>query len=258
MKIFHLIFVSSLLLLISCRKDNIDQSYKECYSEITATSRAHFYKDAKQFGIQRLAADTLTDYPSNPVYREEETIYVLGKLSAIFNAAAAAPIGTPLYDIVFKYQIHKLEQVSLNSLAIEVEDWNYQIEFTKYYGECQNSELNKIAKEFDFEVEDFSIWNKEFVVLTTEKEYVLSHIGNRLKGTIGVIDASPWSGYMYGVNVNAFDMTYSWTDDYDEFVFTHGFGDCIMGCDLFHHWKVRVDHDCNVTFIEDYGDPIPE
>lgn len=254
-RILAVIFL--LVVIASCRKDKTDLTYKECYAEITATSRNHFYLDAQQFGIQRLMADTLSDYYLNPVYREEETIYVLGKLSAIFNAATMSEPGTPLYDIIFKHQIHKLEKTSLRDLVIEVENDTVQLDFVKNYGSTQNSELNKISEEFEFTVDEAWFWDKIFVVLTTEEPLVLSHIGNRLLGTFGVIDAYGWNNYMYNSYINAFDISYSWTDGYDEFIFTHGFGDCIMGCDLHHHWKVRVDHDCNVTFIEDYGDPLP-
>lgn len=247
----------SLIFVFGCRKDKTDLTYKECYSEIISTSEAYFYEDAKQFGIQRLEADTLTDYFLNPVYREEETIYVLGKLSAIFNAAANAQLGDPLHDMIFKYQIHKLEGTSLSHLVIEVEDWQIQDDFTKNFGETQNIELNKIASEFEFTSEAMWIFDKDLVILETEVDYILSHIGNRLIGTVGIVDVYPWSHYLYNTNINAFDISYSWTEEYDEFIFTHGFGDCLSGCYLHHHWKVRVDHECNVTFIEEFGDPLP-
>lgn len=243
--------------LTACRKDKTDLTYKECYSEITTTSRSHFYLDAQQFGIQRLMADTLSEYYLNPVYREEETIYVLGKLSAIFNAASTSEPGTPLYDIIFKHQIHKLEKTSLYDLVIEVENDTVQLDFVENYGFTQNNELNKISEEFEFTVHEAWFWNKYFVVLSTEKPLVLSHIANRLLKTGGIVDAYAWNPYLYDSYINAFDILYNWTEEYDEFIFIHGFGDCIMGCDFHHHWKFRVDHDCGVTFIEEFGDPLP-
>ncbi|MBI3136064.1 MAG: hypothetical protein HYZ14_15410 [Bacteroidetes bacterium] len=257
MKSQWIILILSTALILSCRKDKTDLTYKECYSEITPTSEAYFYKDAKQFGIQRLEADTLSEYALNPVYREEETVYVLGKLSAIYNAATYSQPGTPLHDIIFKYQIHKLEGSSLTILALEVVDWSVQLDFTKNFGSTQNDELNMIAAEFDFTSSYTWFGNKDIVLLKTEQNYILTHFGRRLEGTPGITGIFPSNHYLYNVNINAFDITYSWTDEYDEFIFTYGFGDCIMGCDLHRHWKVRVDHDCNVTFIEDYGDALP-
>jgi len=254
---FFALTLISLILTCSCRKDKTNLVYKECYNEITVVTRAHFYTDAVQFGIQRLSAETLSEYHLNPVYIEEQTIYVLGKLSAIFNAAASSPVDSPLYDIVFKYQIHKEIGTHLNMLNIVVESWDVQYDFKAHFGNTQNDELNAITNKYDFSYYNtVGVLDTVYVLLINEDEYIMSHFAKQLKGTPGIVDAR---SMIYSItNGNGLtDIYYSWTDEYDEFIFQYGMGDCPAGCTEFHYWKVRVDKDCNVSFIEEYGDPLP-
>lgn len=178
------------LVLSGCRKDKTNLTYKECYSEITATSRAYFYEDARQFGIQRLMADTLSDFYLNPLYREEETIYVLGKMSAIFIAAAPSPVGTPLYDIVFKYPIHKEFGTRLDMLKLETDSWDLAFEIEKNFGSTENETLNQLVKRYELTFGWVGYYSPS-VVLKSENDYIMNHIARQLKGTSGILDATP-------------------------------------------------------------------
>jgi hypothetical protein len=246
-----LLFVATVL--SSCRKDNIDQSYKECYTEITPESRAYFYDDAHEFGLQRLGADTLTDYIKNPVYREEQTLYVLGKLSAIYNESISTE--SPLHDLFFKYEIHKMLSSSSNTVGIRFSDFGLQKDFAKNPSEAQNEVLNDLINHKGFWLYEPSK-HATNVYIKTDRQYVLSIIAYRLKGTLGV--EKSWVSKITNFEFNDRDISYSWTEDYDEFIFKYGFDDCPSGCAQSHFWKIRVDQNCNVKLVEEYGDPIPE
>lgn len=253
MKSLRILLIPSVCILVSCRKDKTDLTYKECYSEITPDSRDYFYKDAVEFGLQRLASDTLSDYPENPIYREEPVMFVLGKLSAIYNEALS--LDSPLHDMIFKYKIHKLTRYERKSIAIKFSDFDIQLDFAKNPGNIGNELLDELINERGFKLQEKSKWSEWVSIKAEHQDYVNAVFARRLVGSYG-IDTSG-VGQWYNFEWNDRDIEYSWTNEYDEFIFIYGMGDCPCGCTEFHYWQVRVDKNCNVTLVSEYGDPLP-
>jgi hypothetical protein len=245
--IFSLLFLA----FISCRKDE-KPFYDECSSEISVSTELRFEKDIKAFAIERLAADSSIGYTKNPLFRPEMSIYILGKLSAIFNAAVDPK--SPLYAPIFEYQIHKQfgYYTQLIGVSLESDSLTYQIYL--HPESIENPVLRDMLDNKGFVVSHMSaIGPNDFVVLKSEKEYVQQHFVSRLLQEPDIDTA--FTGLTLINDYN--DITYTWTESYDEFTFIYGMGDCPAGCTEFHYWQIRVDKNCNVTLVDEYGDPLP-
>lgn len=247
--VFYILLFSTLL---SCRKDD-KLEYKECYSEISTTSELHFADDFKAFGIERLASDSgSVAYAQNPIYRHEVSIYILGKLSSIFNAATEPE--SPFYKPIFEYQIHKKFGYSTNHLALKFKSDEDQWKFYNHPEQSTNQLLRELIDEKGFKV-DFmaNLGPYEWIILKSEHEYVQQIFADRLMQYSEIDTAFAVQTIINDYN----DIEYGWTNEYDEFTFIYGMGDCPSGCTEFHYWKIRVDKNCNVSLVSEYGAPLP-
>jgi len=234
------------ILFFSCRKDPV-QLYNTCDHEISEESKAYFMNDAMELTLRQTNSDSLSPFYSNPQINEQLLQHILGKLSAIYNAAMDT--STVFSEIINEYHIHVHQTYSFDHLSIKFSDTTLENEFVSNPGSTSSPILNSIANDYAFNSSfDFS----GFYFLYSNNNYNIPALCDMLKTEPRIQYASPNGFCCDGDNIE-----YNWTEQYDEFVFDLGIGDCPSGCFGHHFWKIHVDENCIVTFIEEYGSPLP-
>lgn len=66
------------------------------------------------------------------------------------------------------------------------------------------------------------------------------------------IESYPYSYYADGPRM--YDSVFV---DHIELTYSHGWGDCFLGCTQRRFWKFNVYDDCSVEFVESYGSTLP-
>ncbi len=246
-----IILISGTVILSSCRKDEIHPWYDECKAEINSASETHFKMDAIHMTAWRTFTDSTSQYKNSPILDQALYNYILGKLSAIFNEALNPE--SDLYDMIFKYQIHRMGIIVLDELYMKVPDDEFRNQILDDPLNTSNIEFNDLCEKYGF-TKSYYLYGLQTIRLKSDSNYYTPALASIL-GEISGIHNSHFSVYF---NTDGNHIDYKWTDDYDEFTFDYGFGgDCYVGCAYHHFWQVRVDQNCNVTLVEEYGDPIP-
>jgi hypothetical protein len=234
------------ILILSCRKDPIP-TLNTCDNEIIYNSEEYFLNDAMELTLRYTTIDTLSPFHNDPYIDEQLQQHILGKLSAIYNASADSL--TVFYEIIHDYKIHVHQTYTFDDLAIKFSDTTLENEFISNPGYTSSAILNSITNSYGFNL-TFDVVGWYF--LHSNTNYNIPVLCAKLITEPRIQYANPNFFCCDGDNI-----VYNRTDQYDEFIFDHGMGDCPSGCFGHHFWKIRVDKDCNVTLADEYGDPLP-
>lgn len=244
-------FGLALLFALSCRKDAPLPAYKECECEIDNVTTAHFRRDAVDMAYTYIRSDSTHPGFSDPIIYEETVIYFLGKLSAVFHEATNPE--SPLYEPVFKYQIHRSPIVLLGYLRITFTDQVLREQLLNTPGCTYNEKLNEYVLVYGFDLIMSSWVYPHSATIQSQNQYNVKAISNQLTGTPGISYVG--TGYLGSGHSSTIDFLK--TPEYLEFIFSYGWGDCLAGCASWHYWKVKVSKQCDVTFMGEWGDELP-
>lgn len=246
------VLLLGLSILSGCRKDKNKIWYNECKSEIGITSEEYFRIDALDMTIWRTHTDSTSKYRNSPKIDQALYVYILGKLSAIYNEATDH--GSDIHDIIFKYQIHRMRSIVTDRIFMKIPNESFKNEVINDPLNTSNQSFNEFTNKYGFNKSTY-LFGLSTMKLISEDNYYTPALVKTLNEIPGITDAY-WDFYF---NTDGNNIIYSWTKDYDEFIFDYGFGSyCFAGCTYHHFWRVRVDQDCNVTLVSEYGDTLPE
>lgn len=240
-------------MLFSCRKDKNQPRYKECECEINSESEAHFGQDAIYLAQSYIRLDSTSQYYNEPIISQADTRYYLGKLSAIFNVAQDS--GSSFYDVVFKYDVHHVPKYSLNKVSIwfPPDDLIIRDQFVNTPGSTDNDQLNEFYDEYGFNNIQEE-WTPKILYATSEEKYNIQAFVEILSGTVGIDTLYPFAGGpQYSSKITSQDFV-----NYEDFTFTYAWDNNQMTEFYSHSWKFRVDKACTATFVNDWGDDLPE
>ena len=247
---FLILIISTLV--ISCRKDAVEvPKGDECPCFIDATAQDYFRNDSEGLAYQEIVSDVSHD-GYNEIELDEETVqFYLCRLSAIYQSAIDT--SSEVHNMIFKYHVHQGERVMLDELVLKFTDSS-----SLYYqliddpAGTDNVFLNELYSLHDFNPAYHSETNYS-VIIKSQENYNVRLIIETLEEDPNIINVYPSLYFLDGESI-----TYTKYDEYVEFIFGFGWGDCPSGCFAHHYWTIRVDNSYNVELIDEFGDELPE
>jgi hypothetical protein len=245
-----IIFLGIVLIIFSCRKDPNLGICQNCQKQINSYSSAYFLEDAEQLAYRLISSDT-SHVGHNQVELDQPTVdCYLGKLSAIFNAASA--VDGSLHNMLNKWNVHIKYGIDLSMVGIKfTESSGLLDELLANPGNTSNDFLNELHNKYGFgAVYPPSV--EDIIKIRSLKNHNTPYIKMRLQEFNEIfevyIDDPPWDGPSID------HISYS---DHDIFIFEFAWDNCFTGCLKSHYWKIKVDQDCSVSLMEEFGDDLP-
>lgn len=247
------IFLFSLLFLgvLSCRKDIGIPPEKICEDKVTAVTELYFEQDVNLLVFNKMISDSVlhstSNYELNPLLKNK----VLAKLSAIHYHAANNP-GTPIYDVIFNYKVHKWKGYIPHTIVL---NFNNEPDLNTFLARIESEEdiTTSFIKENMVSHTYINSFYSSLYLKSTEALDLMS-MKFDLESTYPEINYT-WLSWL-GIDGN--NITHESDGPNDYFTFDYGWGDCPSGCFGHHFWKIKVDANCNVELIEEWGNPLPE
>ncbi len=245
-----IIFLGIVLTMFSCRKDKVLDTCQIGEKQINPYSSAYFLEDAEQLTYQLVSTDS-NHVDFNKIELNQDVVNcTLGKLSAIYNTAAKTT--GALQDVLNKWNVHVTNRTTLSSFSMKFDDTTglYQ-ELITNPGNTSNAFINELYHAYGFK----SISNtsgENIISISSLKNHNIRAIQQRLL-EIEVVSHV----YINRYSVDGPLIEYISYPDHDIFIFDYAWGQCMTGCLAHHFWKVKVDAQCTVSLVEEYGDELP-
>ncbi len=241
------ILISIVLLIFGCRKDPVDN----CANQITPYSTAYFFEDALQLTYKQVSSDSNHVGFNQTALHEQTLKFYHEKLSVIYNAANRS--SGSLRDIIYKWKVHFTKKVDLNSFTMMFGDTlGLHREIRTNPGNTSNPYINELYLDYGFK--DISIGNKkEMIQLKSMKSHNIRHITAQLNDMDEI-----WNAWFVKYNTDGPSIVHFSYIDYDIFIFEYAWDDCPTGCLYRHFWEVKVDYNCAVSLVQEYGDELPD
>ncbi len=237
--------------LSSCRRDPLLPISQNCDAMIDSASTAYFLEDAKKMAADLIAADPNHAGYNQVILDHESETFFLSKLSTIYQSGIDT--NSALHDIIFNYKIHYITgSPALKEMTIKFSDsLGLRNEFLTQPGNTTNTFLNQLYNDYGYTEYQSNSYNNNVHVFGSE-HHNMNYISRKLKEDDEIIEVYE-SQYFLDGNSISYIPGY-----YDDFIFDYGFGDCPSGCTGHHYWKIRVDYNCNVELVEEWGAELPE
>lgn len=252
MKLFFALFTLSFLVLTSCNKtkpktDGPIEVSSSC--EITEAIMADHYESARILYTRLVRSDDEHEEYNADTVSSTGIVNILERLAAIETAAAESP---EIAVFTTEMNISATEGWSPSELILSFPDEASMEDLKTSLGTSGYEVLDRLVNDYDFEIGDE--WDI-IDAFTLEGTYSMN-----IEAIVSGLNAELPEGISADYNFyfgDSGDITYTAFADYDEFVFSHGWGDCPSGCIHRHYWKVTVDEDCVVSLVEEWGDDLP-
>jgi hypothetical protein len=247
----NLIIVLGIVLTIfSCRKDKVLDTCQIGEKQINPYSSAYFLEDAEQLTYQLISTDS-NHVDFNKIELNQDAVNcTLGKLSAIYNTAAKT--SGALQDVLNKWNVHVTNRTTLSSFSMKFEDTTglYQ-ELINNLGNASNAFINELYNKYGFK--SISAASSENILsLSSLKNHNIRFIQQRLLEIDEISNVYINRNPLDGSAIEHFPYP-----DHDIFIFDYAWGQCMTGCLSHHFWKVKVDAQCTVYLVDEYGDELP-
>ena len=245
-----IIFLGIALTIFSCRKDKVLDTCQISEKQINPYSSAYFLEDAEQLTYQLVSSDS-THVDFNKINLNEDVVNcTLGKLSAIYNTAAKT--AGPLQDLLNKWNVHVTNRIILSSFSMKFNNITglYQ-ELISNPSNTSNAFINDLYHKYGF---------KSIAITGSENTISMSSLKNHNMRFIqqSLLEIDEISNvYLNRYALDGDAIEHFPYPDHDIFIFDYAWGQCMTGCLAHHFWKVKVDEQCTVSLVEEYGDELP-
>jgi hypothetical protein len=242
-----------LLVMIALFKIELNAQTVSSSCQTNSTIDSLYAEDAKRLAINRMYQ--LNASTANTTFDIDSMIQdtILQALAAVYNATGLAARDS----VVNLFDIHSFPDPNMRRLICSfdttAQTWTQNwLDSTLSTGV---SGIDNILINYNFQFENYPVEllpNLFTALFVCSEDYNLQAISDSLESFAGIIEAYPSNAIGGGNDISAaFDssgiiLTYS-----------YGWGDCFAGCANYRYWKFLVDDNCNVSFVESYGDPIP-
>lgn len=247
----NLIIVLGIVLVVAaCRKDPNLGGCQNCQKQINSYSSAYFLEDAEYLTYQLISSDS-NHIGHNQIALDEPTVYCyLGKLSAIYNEANATE--GSLHKMLNKWNVHVKDGIELSLLGIKFADTLGLInEFLTNPGNTSNEFLNELYNDYGFRA-IYPSNSEDIIGIRSLKNHNTPYIKTRLLEFDEIVEVYINEPQWDGPTIDHFSYP-----DHDIFIFEFAWDNCLTGCLKSHYWKIKVDQDCSVSLIEEFGDDLP-
>jgi hypothetical protein len=244
-----IIVLGILLVAAACRKDPNLGICQNCQKQINSYSSAYFLEDAEQLAYRLISSDT-SHVGHNQVELDQPTVdCYLGKLSAIFNAANA--VDGSLHHMLNKWNVHVKDGIDLSMIRIKFKDSSELLdELLTNPGNTSNEFLNELYNTYGFGAAFAN--GEDIVKMQSLKNHNTPYIKTRLQESTEIFEVYINDPLWDGPSID--HISYS---DHDIFIFEFAWDNCYIECLKSHYWKIKVDQDCSVSLLEEFGDDLP-
>jgi hypothetical protein len=245
-----IIFLGIVLTIFSCRKDKVLDTCQIGEKQINPYSSAYFLEDAEQLTYQLISNDS-THVDFNKIALNEDAVNcTLGKLSAIY--ATASNTTGPIHQMLNKWNVHFTQRIVLSGFSMKfTTTTGLYDELITNPGNTSNAFLNELYNDYGFK----SISNssgENTLSMGSLKNHNIRYIKQEL------LDIDEISNvYINRLAIDGSSIEHFPNPDHDIFIFDYAWGQCMTGCLAHHFWKVKVDAQCAVSLVEEYGDELP-
>lgn len=245
-----IIFLGIVLTMFSCRKDKVLDTCQICEKQINPYSSAYFLEDAEQLTYQLVSTDS-NHVDFNKIELNQDVVNcTLGKLSAIYNTTVKT--SGALQDVLNKWNVHVTNRTTLSRFSMKFDDTTglYQ-ELITNLGNTSNAFINELYHEYGFK--SISAASGENILsLSSLKNHNIRFIQQQLLAIDEISNVYINRNPLDGSAIEHFPYP-----DHDIFIFEYAWGQCMTGCIFNHYWKVKVDQNCAVSLVEEYGSALP-
>lgn len=247
---YFIILVGIIYSTFGCRKDQTFETCETCKKHINPYSSAFFLEDAEQLTYRLVSSDS-NHVDFNKIELNQDAVNcTLGKLSAIY--ATARNTKGPIHLMLNKWNVHITQRIVLYGIAMEfTTNTGLYNELITNPGNTSNAFLNELYNEYGFKF-IYKIYDENTLSMTALKNHNVRYIKQKLQDIEEISKIYISSNTADGPSIEHFPYP-----DHDIFIFKHSWGDCMFGCIFNHYWKVKVDQNCSVSLVEEYGSALP-
>lgn len=217
---------------------------------INPYSSAYFLEDAEQLTYQLVSNDS-THVDFNKIALNQDAVNcTLGKLSAIYTTASNTT--GPIHQMLNKWNVHVTNRFILSSFSMKfTTTTGLYDELITNPGNTSNAFLNELYNDYGFK--SISKTSGENTLsMGSLKNHNVRYIKQELQDIEGISNVFLNRYILDGSAIEHFSYP-----DHDIFIFDYAWGQCMTGCLSHHFWKVKVDAQCTVSLVEEYGDELP-
>lgn len=245
-----IIVLGIVLVAAACRKDPNLGICLNCQKQINPYASTYFLEDAEQLAHELISSDT-NHVGHHQVELDQPTVdCYLGKLSAIYNTANA--LDGPLHKMLNKWNVHVTDGIELSKFSIKFADSSGLLdELLTNPGNTSNEFLNELHNKYGFGA-IYPPNGENILAMSSLKNRNTTYIKNRLLESPEIVEVFINRSLIDGPTINHFSYP-----DHDIFIFEYRWGNCFSGCSYSHSWKIKLNQDCHLTSIEEFGDDLP-
>lgn len=236
------------LTLIACNKTREKTVAADC--TITEEIKSLYQSSAEAIYTRIVQADETHAEHNADILGEAGVNEVLEKFGAIVMAAES---NTEIHAMVYDYGIHQSMGWNPSGFGI----WfNLESNYTSMqdnWGATGYPTLDRLANDYGYTITHTFNSNKGGRIegdTPLNMQAIVEAINEELDAL-----GSAELNHSFG---GSSSIEYLEEGSKTVFIYSHGWGDCPSGCIYHHFWKVKVDKNCDVTLVEQYGDDLPE
>ena len=247
---YFIILVGIIYSTFGCRKDQSLETCETCKKHINPYSSAFFLEDAEQLTYQLVSSDS-NHVDFNKIELNQDAVNcTLGKLSAIF--ATASNTKGPIHQMLNKWNVHITQRIILDGITMEfTTNTGLYNELITNPGNTSNAFLNELYNDYGFKY-IYKMYDENTLSMTALKNHNVRYIKQQLLDIDEISNVYINRFMIDGPSIEHFPYP-----DHDIFIFDYAWGQCMTGCLAHHFWKVKVDAQCAVSLVEEYGIALP-
>ncbi len=258
MRFTILLFLSAILFIGCAPTDNVIEDPDDIIavsSSCTANStiKELYIKDAERMALRIILSDANHPWKDSVVIYRPQVGEILQGLLAVHNG-----FNMPYRDTVIAvYGIHSHEDIVLDRLLVEVDQSFNWVQQWKLGNQISgNNTVDNIMDKYGLTLDNYYQWSiGDYAMVKSSESLNLNALAKVFESVPGVLSAEV-DAVIGGGN----DITYinHPEDNYKEYIYSVGYGDCPAGCTKRRYYRFHVITDaCRLEFRGSWGDPAP-
>jgi hypothetical protein len=210
-----------------------------------STVEAFFEQDALQLAARIMAEEpaysNVVNIPANL------TGPILDAIIAVYNA-----VDIPERNMVIEcLNIHSFPRVNTNSMLVFADPSFSWVQVLAGGGfPSGNGQIDQLFNTYGLTASSHMVPNGVIFTISSTNDLNMTALAALFESVPGVTgtEQTAYDG-------DGPDITYQDFDAYSTLTFSFGWGDCPAGCVSRRNWRFRVNGDCSVEFLNEWGDP---